>query len=724
MKQNAADTLDTDYPGEEQEAYEGDLDMEQEEKPVGDAWLIANANEINLCHAIDDEHLARIGVKVVEDYKIDVESRKSAGWDEMHAEALKLAMQVKEVKNYPWPKASNVKYPLVTVAAIQFAARAYPAIVDGANIVRGKVLGKPDEEKRERADRIARHMSYQLLDEMPEWEEETDELLHILPVTGTVFRKSYFDPAKGRNCSELITADKLVVNYWAKRDPERVTQVCEYSPREIAGKMRSGLWKKCDLGRPANAGEDDDAPHKFLEQHRLLDLDDDGYPEPYIVTVHEETSKVVRIYARYDADGIKANSDGEVYSIEPVRYFTRYRFMPAIDGSYYGVGFGLLLGSLNATVNSTINQLMDAGHLANTQGGFIGAGVSMKSGGMRFAPGEWKRVENTSGAALSQNIVPLPVAPPSTVLFQLLGMLIEASKDITSTKDILTGDSGNANTPVGTTLAMIEQGLKVATAIFKRIHRALKDELACLFRLNKLYLEPEVYFEFQDEEGQVRLDDYQVPDVGVVPVSDPTVMTDMQRLGRAQYLMQFRGMGFDDQKIAIRAMEAGGITDIDDLKPQGPPPPPPEVQVEMKKAEQKDRELDQKDIELTQKGKLAETQAMSNAANAQKTMTEALLAEPAFQLQIQQFLSQALDNAIKHAMSAEQPQGMPNGPAAPVQPGNPQGMAGQPADAGVPPVPPGPAGGIGAPMVEGAEYGQPDAMPGAPDGGAVGPGVG
>lgn len=727
MKQNAAATPDTDYPGEDQEAYEADLDFEPQEgeEKTGDAWLIANANEVNLCHAIDDAHLARIGQKVVEEYKIDVESRKAAGWEERHKSALKMAMQVKEAKNYPWPKASNVKFPLITVAAIQFAARAYPAIVDGANVVKGKVLGKPDEEKRERADRIARHMSYQLLDEMPEWEEETDELLHILPITGTVFRKSYFDPSKGRNCSELITADKLVVNYWSKRDPERMTQVCEYTPREIASKMRAGLWTQCDLGRPANAGEDDDAPHKFLEQHRLLDLDDDGYPEPYIVTVHEETTKVVRIYARYDADGIKANQKGEVYSITPVRYFTRYRFMPAVDGSYYGVGFGTLLEPLNETINSTINQLMDAGHLANTQGGFIGSGVSIKSGSLRFAPGEWKRVENTSGQALAQNIVPMQVKEPSAVLFQLLGMLVEASKDITATKDILTGDTNQANTPVGTTLALIEQGLKVATAIFKRIHRALKDELACLFRLNKLYLEPEVYFEFQDEEGQVRLDDYQVQDVGVVPVSDPTVMTDMQRLGRAQYLMQFRGMGFDDQKIAVRAMEAGGITDIEDLMPKGPAPPPPEVQIEMKKAEQKDRELDQRDIELTQKDKLAETQAMSNAANAQKTMTEALLAEPTFQLQIQQFLSQALDNALKHAMAATQPQGeTPNGPAAPVQSGDVQGMDQPPADGGVPGVPPGPPSVPGEPVDGGAVAPPGGAVPGELLGGASGPGVG
>lgn len=712
MTQLVANTPDTDLADEELEPYE--TEGEQEVETQGDAWLIANANEINLVYAVKPEALAKIGPKVVEEYKIDKDSRVTAGWDEKHTSALKQAMQVKEVKNYPWPKASNVKFPLTTVAAIQFAARAYPAIVDGAAVVKGKVLGKPDEEKRARADRIGRHMSYQLLDEMEEWEEGTDELLHILPVTGTVFRKTYFDPSMGRNCSELITADKLVVNYWAKHDPERMTQVCEYSPREIATKVRSGLWTERDFGRPTDANNDDEAPHKFLEQHRLLDLDDDGFPEPYIVTVHLETEQVVRIYARYDADGIKANAKGDVYSITPVRYFTRYRFMPPMDGSYYGVGFGTLLDPLNETINSTINQLMDAGHLANTQGGFIGAGISMKSGSKGFGPGEWKRTENTSGGTLRDNIVPLPVAQPSDVLFQLLGMLIDVSKDITATKDILTGETGQANAPVGTTLAMIEQGLKVFSAIYKRIHGSLKKELACLFRLNRLYLEPEVYFTFQDEEGQVGLDDYQVEDVGVIPVSDPTVVTDMQRIGRAQYLGSFRGMGLDDMAITKRMLEAGGIPDIQELMPKGPPAPTPEMIEAQARAENEKRKLDQQDIKLTHEGAKVDSEISVNAAQAQKVMTEALLLSPQFQLMIEQFLDSRIEQLSQGATN-EQPE---------VQQGNMGGMGQPPADQGLPPAPEGPAVEAGPPMDVGAGDGPQVPGQSVPAGPDIGPGVG
>jgi chaperonin GroES len=711
MTQPVAVTPDT----EADELYENPEAEGQDEKPKGDAWLIANAAEINLASMIDATHLAQIGTKVVEEYKIDLESRKASGWEARHASALKQAMQVKEVKNYPWENASNVKFPLTTVAAIQFNARAYPAIVDGAAVVKGKVLGKPDEGKRARADRIGRHMSYQLLDEMEEWEEGTDELLVILPVTGTVFRKTYFDPAMGRNCSELITADKLVVNYWAKASPERMTQVCEYYPREVASKTRSGLWMQQDIGRPQDANNDDDAPHKFLEQHRLLDLDEDGFPEPYIVTVHLETEKVVRIYARYDVDGIKANDKGEVFSITPVRYFTRYRFMPPMDGSYYGVGFGTLLDPLNETINSTLNQMMDAGHLVNTQSGFIGDGISMKSGKKGFAPGELKRVVNSSGGALRDNIVMTDFKGPSPVLFQLLGMLVDVSKDITATKDILTGETGQSNTPVGTTLAMIEQGLKVFSAIYKRIHRSLKLELQCLFRLNRLYLEPEVYFNFQDEEGQVGLDDYQQADVGVIPVSDPTVVTDMQRIGRAQYLGTFRGMGLDDMEINKRMLEAGGIQDIQGLLPKGPPPPSPEQIKAQSEAENNKRKLDQKDIELTHEGALTDSQISINMADAQNKMTEALLKAPQFQLLIEQFLDKRL---------ADMTQGAPDGQSPPVQQGELGGMGQPPADQGLPPVPQGPADGPGSPVDGGNIDGAQAAGEGAPPGGVVGPGLG
>lgn len=666
--------------------------------------LLKNIDAANLADQLDAQEIARLGAKVCEEFKVDENSR--ADWKKVHDEALKLAMQVKEEKSYPWTRAANVKFPLVATAAIQFAARAYPAIVDGSNVVKGKQLGKPDPQKQERSERVAKHMSYQLLDEMPEWEEETDQLLHILPITGTVFRKTYFDPSKGRNVSELITADKLVVNYWAKAEAPRMTQVAEYYPHEITAKVRSGLWLDKDLGIPQGAANDDDAPHQFLEQHRLWDLDGDGCSEPYIVTVHKETEQVVRIVARYDEKGIKANSRGQIYCVSPVEYFTRYRFIPSLDGSYYGTGFGTLTGALNETINSIINQLLDAGHLANTQGGWIGAGITMKSGTMRFQPGEWKRVE-TPGGLLKDSIVPLPVSPPSTVLFQLLGMLVESAKDITATKDILTGDTTQSNQPVGTTLALIEQGMKVFSAIYKRIHRALKAELGKLYRLNRLYLDPEVYYTFQDQEGVVAQDDYAADDIDVIPVSDPTVVTDMQRIGRAQFLQQFRADPLmDGKEINTRVLEAASISDVESLfaKDQGPPP---EVQLEMKKLAQKDRELDLKEREVVVREQEATSRIGKEQADAQKAMTEALGMAP----QLAEEVAGVID-ARAHDVKVES-----------VHPANVPGMAGSSPDGGVPPVPPGQPGGPEGAMGAGSTPGPEAPDQGAPDGGVGLPGM-
>jgi chaperonin GroES len=708
------------------------------------ARVIANIRSPNLAADLDDATLSRIGQKVVEEFDIDLAARKAEGWDERHDTAMKLALQVKEAKTYPWPKAANVKYPLIITAAIQFAARAYPAIVDGASLVKGKVLGQPNDAKIARAKRIGDHMSYQLTEDMPGWEEDTDRLLHMLPIVGCVVRKSYYDPLNGCNRSELIPPDKFVVDYWTK-DLEtcpRATHIQEFYPHKIEEKFRSGLWRKVDIGEAPDANGDDAAPHTFLEQHRLWDLDDDDYPEPYIVTVHKESRQVVRIVARYDESGVVGRE--QIETIKPVRYFTKYPFIPSPDGSWYDIGFGMLLNALNETINSTINQLLDAGHLQNLQGGFIGAGVSIKSGALRFQPGEWKRVE-TTGADLKGSIVPLPTTPPSNVLFQLLGMLIESAKDITATQDILTGDQP-ANTPVGTTLALIEQGLKVFTAIYKRIHRAFKQELECLYRLNSLYLDPQAYFNFQDVPGVIAQQDYKEGDCDVIPVSDPSVVTDMQRLGRAQYLGQFLGKGLDDMAIMNRMFQAANIPDVHELAPKQQPQPPVKDQVALREIALKEEQahLDaarggKEDAIASADANLAAAERVAGIgltqAEAQKTEIEAaqlgaaLL--PEIQAMIRQSIGEALGMAQAQVAQAAAPQdNMPAGPApqetpnAEVQPGGPGALAQPPSDQALSGVPEGPAGGAGPAMGAGPADVAGATGQGPPDGGTGEPQLG
>lgn len=644
--------------------------------------LLANIASPNLAFEIDETELAKIGRAVVDEYELDLQSRQDAGWDEKNEQAIKLAMQIREEKTFPWPGAANIKYPLITTAAIQFAARAYPAIVDGWNVVKGKVLGEPTEEKRDRAERIGQHMSWQLLEEMEEWEDDTDQLLHILPITGCVVRKTWFDPVQGRNRSEIIFPDRIVVNYFAKADTARITQVVDYQPHQVLERVRAGTWAEITLEQH----EDSNEPECFLEQHRLWDMDGDGYPEPYIVTVHKETAKVVRIVARYDESGVVMNERGEVVSITPVDYFTKYSFIPSLDGSWYPIGFGALLNSLNETINATINQLLDAGTLSNTQGGFIGSGVTLKSGVTSVRPGEWKKVA-VDGGDLKSQIVPLPVREPSAVLFSLLGMMVEAAKDITATKDILTGETQQNNQPVGTTLAMIEQGLKVFSAIYKRIHRSLKGELKQLARLNRLYLTDEAYYNFHDVEGVVARAEYEQGDVGVIPVSDPTIVTDMQRLGRAQFLMQFLGdPEMDQREIKTRVLTAAGISDIKALmpEPQGPRPPDPKLVEAMAKVENEGRKIAIEE-------RKADAEIANTLADAEAKTIQSILTNP------------ALFELVREIVRQEEASGQAPVRGMGVQPGNQGGVQGP---VGPAPGPDGPMGGGGIPLPGGPDQGQ------------------
>jgi len=526
-----------------------------------------------------EQRLASIGQDCIRHFKIDEDSRKE--WVEKNKDAMKLARQVSDEKAYPWPKASNILYPLISEAAIQFNARAYPAIVNGKNIVKAKINGEDgDGQKQAQGNRVATHMSWQLSEESPEWEDDTDRLLLMLPITGSVFRKWWFDPELGRNRSEVIAAEDYVVNQGCKslsRVPRSSFKFVRY-PFEIDEKQRSGEW--LDVVIDEN-DDDDDAPVDFVEHYCRIDLDDDGYAEPYSVTIHVNSQKVVRIDPCFRPEKVRIKDD-KIISIESETYFAHYMFMPDPDGGFYGIGLGQLLFGTSKAINGVINMLMDAGHLSSLGGGFIGKGANMQGGSIKFKPGEWKRVDST-GAQLAQNIVPMPVTPPSPVLFQLLGMLIDSGKSLSATKDILTGENTSPQMPASLGLALIEQGLKVFSAIYKRVHRALHDELKILYRLNQLYLNPNTYFTLLDEKQQVGPEDYNAEDLNVVPVTDPSVVTDMQKLGRSQFLMQFIGNPvMNSQEIMKRVLESANIENINELFAQQPPVDPKVKEAEVK----------------------------------------------------------------------------------------------------------------------------------------------
>lgn len=500
-------------------------------------FLRSVINLPNIIPQLDKEVVDKIGQEVVRGFDLDKGSR--ADWEKQTKIAMDLAKQVVEEKSWPWPKAANIKYPLITTAAIQFSARAYPAIVQGSDVVKGEVVGPdPDGMKKNRAERIGHHMSYQILEEMKGWDEEEDKLLLQMAIVGCAFRKTYFDTMIGRNCSDLVSAMDLVYDHatpWEKL--RRKTHCLNLFKNEVIERVRGGIFTDIELGMPEGADNDEDCHYEFLECHTWYDLDGDGYKEPYICTVKKDTAEVFRIIARFDEEGIYLNDQGEIAKIKPVEYFTKFAFMPNPDGGSYDIGFGLLLNPVNEAINTVFNQMLDAGTLANTGGGFIGGGLKMKSGAVRFMPGEFKPVDVVSGR-MADNIYHMQFPGPSSVLFQLLGMLIQAGKEMSSVQDIMTGEQ-QANQTATTTMALIEQGQKVFSAIYKRVHRAHKEEFKKLYRLNKLYLQPEDYYRFQDKVEPIYLEDYQGDDTDVTPVSDPSLVSDAQLLKRAEALLQF-----------------------------------------------------------------------------------------------------------------------------------------------------------------------------------------
>jgi len=524
----------------------------------------------NLADVLDNAKLNEIGGRCIRDYDIDEASR--ADWLTRYRKWLDVAMQVREPKTWPWPKAANIKYPLLTTAAVQFQARAYPAIVDGSMLVKGKVLGPdPDGHKRMRADRISAHMTYQLLQEMPGWEEDTDRLLIALPIVGCVIRKSWYDAVRKTNRCETVSGEHFSINYYAKslESAPHYTQIMPMYPHEIRENVLAGLWRETPVEQ--DSGEDDQGIVEMLEQHCRIDLDEDGYSEPYVVTLTKR-GDVACIRPCFGAEDVTMKEDGTVIRIERRSYFSKYGFIPSPDGSFYDIGFGALLEDLSGAIDATLNQMIDAGTLANVQGGFIGSGINIKGGVKGFAPGEWKRIDVTGGT-LRENIVPLNMPGPSAVLFNLLGMLIDAAKGITSVQDIMTGAEQSANTPATTTLARIEQGMKVMTGIFKRIHRAFGQDLKNLYRLNGDFLDEEVYAELNDTPIQIGRADYQGKDIDVRPVSDPSMASDAQKLARAEVLMsQQANPLLDPAEITRRFLEAASVPDTQSLfkKQAGP----------------------------------------------------------------------------------------------------------------------------------------------------------
>lgn len=599
----------------------------------------------NLCDYFTDDDLARIGVWVSNNYTRDKESR--ADWTRRSEAAMNLAMQIQHDKSFPWPGCANIAFPLVTIAAMQFHARAYPAIVNGRKVVATRVIG-PDPEglARRRAELISEHMSWQLLEEDTCWEAGLDQALLNVSIVGGGWKKTYYNSSLGHSVSEFVQSKDFVINYWAKsvESCPAKTHIIPMYRNDIYERVRRGAFRDVleeewflgpaqqtttfastesdnRAGITPPAASDSETPFNVLEQHCSLDLDCDGYAEPYIITFEETTSTVLRIALRFNRiEDVEYNSQKQIVKINADEYFTKIPFIPSPDGSIMDVGFGMLLGPLNESVNAAINQLFDAGTLSNTAGGFLGRGAKIRGGVYQFQPFGWNRVDST-GEDLRKSIFPLPVREPSAVMFNLLSLIIDYTNRISGSTDMMVGENPGQNTPAETSRAMLEQGQKIYSAIFKRVWRSMKDEFKKLYQLNAVYLPLRTTF---GEGSTIGREVYSAGGTSVYPVADPTISSDGAKFAKARLLREAAatGAGYDTDEVEREYLRGMGYDDLDKIFPgtKGQEPPVDiKIQIQSMKSQVEMAKLEQAKMEFVVT--MQENVRLNTAKIAQLTAT-------------------------------------------------------------------------------------------------------
>jgi chaperonin GroES len=618
---------DTDLDEVAVDPVEGtDLDL----SPLDKVMRLAGSQG-NIADAIDADELVKMGQTAVDEYEKDCKDRSE--WEEVVLEALDSAAQDKpvEAKTTPWPNASNINIPLLTTAALQFNARMYPAVVKGDEAILCKVVGQdngkpvmapnpqtgvmqpmpllqpgpdgqmqpvmgpdgkmqpqwqvPPGAKSARARRVSEYLNTTMFYRMVGWEDDTDALLMQLPIVGCVFRKVWYDKYKGAQ-SMMVPALNLVVPKKTRdleTTPRATEKICDVFPHEIRKKQATGYYLP-DVDLEMEEENEDSGARLLLEQHRWLDLDEDGIDEPYILTVDHATRTVLRLEANFAPEDIKADENGRVYCIEKREYYVKYGMFPNPKGDFYDIGLGHLLKKLGATIDTALNQLMDAGTAQTAGGGFIGAGVRLQGRGnrgvIRMAPGEYKVVD-VAADTLRNGIYERTMPNVSSVTFQVLDFILSFAREISGIKDVLTGEASNS-APVGSTLALIEQGLQVFNATAKRFFRAAKNEYQLIFDNLRLYGGEKIakdYVEVLDEQADFAAD-FNSTDMDIRPVSDPATVTRMQKMARAQLIQGtipiLAQVGGDPREALRRTYEAADIEDIEKLLPPPPPPPPPD----------------------------------------------------------------------------------------------------------------------------------------------------
>jgi hypothetical protein len=536
----------------------------------------------NLVDVLDPGELSEVRSYVLDSAAADEESRKD--WKDTYIKGLELLGLKNETRTEPFEGATGVFHPLLTEAIGQFAAGAYKELIPANGPANAKVLGKSSPDMDKRAQRIKDYMNYKLMFEMEEYEPEFDQMLYYVALAGSVFKKVYRDEDLGRTVSPFVQAENLLVPYTASslRSAERVTQVIPMSRNKLRRLQMAGFYAESNLpttsiampsdikqkydeleGRSPSGMEEGD--YTLYECHcnfSFASLGDNDIRVPYIVTVVKETQDVI---------GIRRNwREGDMRKRRK-EYFVHYKFTPGLG--FFGFGLIHLLGNMSQSATSTLRQLIDSGTLANLPGGFKTRGLRIANDQQAINPGEWRDVD-VPGQSIREALLPLPYKEPSATLFQLLGFVVGAAEKFIGTQELGIAD-GNKETPVGTTVALLERGTKIMSAVHKRLHGALKVELKLL--AENFAQEVQAYpYEVDGGMPEIFAEDFG-PQIDVVPISDPNIFSMAQRVVLAQEQLKLAQTApelHDTYEAYRRMYSALGIDNIDDiLKPPQPPLP-------------------------------------------------------------------------------------------------------------------------------------------------------
>ena len=548
--------------------------------------------DANLAEVLDEGTLGELSSELRASYNEDLDSRDE--WEETYVKGLDLLGLKTEERTTPFEGASGITHPMISESVTQFQAQAYKELLPAGGPVRTNVLGLQNAEREEQANRVKDFMNYQITEVMEEYDPDMDQMLFYLPLSGSTFKKVYFDQTRQRAVAKFIPAQDLVVPYSASdlATSTRVTHVLRMDENDVRKMQVAQVYRDVDLQTSSDTEEDpvkqkvnelegisknySDDVLTILEMHVELDLErfEDLDPEtgeptgirlPYVVTIDESSGKVLAIRRNYDmTDPLKRKR----------QYFVHYKFMPGLG--FYGFGLVHMIGGLGRAATSLLRQLIDAGTLANLPAGFKARGVRVRNSDEPLQPGEFRDID-APGGSIRDAIVPLPYKEPSATLAQLLGGLVNDGRRFVALADQQMSDM-NQETPVGTTVAMLERGMKVMSAIHKRMHYAQKTEFRLLARIFAENLPPMYPYEVAGAPQQVKMQDFDAR-IDVLPVSDPNIFSMSQRVTLAQTQLQLAQSNpqMHNLHAAYRRMyQALEVQNIDEILP--PPPPPPQPQ--------------------------------------------------------------------------------------------------------------------------------------------------